>query len=33
MTDQAFTLRRRAWEANRNSHYISVSSEKSGRDL
>ena len=30
MTDQAFTLRRRAWEANRNSHYISVSSGKGG---
>lgn len=30
MTDQAFTLRRRAWEANRNSHYIAVSSGKGG---
>lgn len=30
MTDQAYTLRRRAWEANRNSHYIAVSSGKGG---
>lgn len=30
MTDQAFSLRRRAWEANRNAHYISVSSGKGG---
>lgn len=30
MTDQAFSLRRSAWEANRNAHYISVSSGKGG---
>lgn len=30
MTDQAFSLRKKAWEANRNAHYISVSSGKGG---
>ncbi len=30
MTDQAYSLRKRAWESNRHSHYISVSSGKGG---
>lgn len=30
MTDQAFSLRRSAWESNRNAHYISISSGKGG---
>lgn len=30
MTDQAYSLRKRAWETNRHSRYISVSSGKGG---
>ncbi len=30
MADQAFNLRKHAWEANRNAHYVTVSSGKGG---
>jgi len=30
MADQAFNLRKHAWQSNRNSHYISISSGKGG---